>query len=228
MSGSKSFDTIWEQTYASGHGQRYPWDSVVSFVFRNAPRDRPRGRVRILEVGCGAGGNVWFAAREGFDVAGVDASENAIETARRRLRAEGLHADLRVADFTCLPYDDGHFDLVIDRGALTCCGRVMIRRALDEIARVTLAGGRFLFTPYAESHSSFLAGARQPDGATMDISHGPLSGFGQLYFASRRDIVDWLDPCWNIRSLSRREDTNMTTPQFEVHAEWHVIADRKA
>jgi len=65
---TSSFDPHWEQQiYGQGaHLNLYPFDVVVTFVFRNAPRDRPRSEVRIVEIGCGAGNNLWFAAREGF------------------------------------------------------------------------------------------------------------------------------------------------------------------
>jgi 2-polyprenyl-3-methyl-5-hydroxy-6-metoxy-1,4-benzoquinol methylase len=81
---TKTLDPIWEEKYSAGHAQRYPWDPVVTFIFRNAPRDRPRSEVRILEVGCGTASNLWFAAREGFNVAGVDGGESAIAYAKQR------------------------------------------------------------------------------------------------------------------------------------------------
>lgn len=42
MSEKKTFNLVWEEKFAAGHVQYYPWDIVVSFVFRNAPRARPR------------------------------------------------------------------------------------------------------------------------------------------------------------------------------------------
>jgi SAM-dependent methyltransferase len=226
MNAGRSFDPIWEQKYAAGHGQRYPWDIVVSFVFRHAPRDRPRRDVHVLEVGCGTGSNVWFAAREGFSVTGIDASESAIKAARIRMADEGVAADLRVANFASLPFDDARFHLVVDRGALTCCGREVMICAIGEIARVTMKGGHFLFNPYADHHSSFASGRQKPDGATDDIAEGTLTGVGQVYFASRRELPQLLGPNWEIVSLVRREDTDMTRPTFSTHAEWRVIARR--
>src|SRR5688572_320998 len=112
MSKAVSFDTIWEERYAAGHQQRAPWDEVVSFLFRHAPRDRPRNAVKILEVGCGTASNLWFAALEGFDVYGLEGSSSAVETAKKRFAADKLKGDLRTGDFTDLPYEDNFFDLV--------------------------------------------------------------------------------------------------------------------
>jgi hypothetical protein len=67
MSSERTFDPVWDEIYGQGrHFNHYPYDAVVSFVFNNRPGDRPRDQVRVLEVACGAGNNLWFAAREGF------------------------------------------------------------------------------------------------------------------------------------------------------------------
>ncbi len=44
---SVTFDPIWEEKYAAGHVQNYPWDMVVFFVFRNIPRDLVRSQKRL-------------------------------------------------------------------------------------------------------------------------------------------------------------------------------------
>ena len=113
MSKPPSFDPVWEEKYSQGHSERYPWDHVVSFVFRNYPRHKLRKDVKILEVGCGTGSNLWFAAREGFQVAGIDASPSAIAYAQQRFAADGLTGDLRQGDFTELPHESNSFDLAL-------------------------------------------------------------------------------------------------------------------
>ena len=67
------------------HGQqlnRYPFDSVVSFVYGFCPKQKSPEDTDVVEIGCGAGNNLWFAAREGFSVSGVDASPSAIHFAK--------------------------------------------------------------------------------------------------------------------------------------------------
>lgn len=227
MNKPLTFDPIWEQKYAAGHAQRYPWDAVVSFVFRNAPRERPRSEVRILEVGCGTASNLWFAAREGFSVAGVDASASAIATARQRFAAEGLDGDLRVGDFTQLAFDADSFDCVIDRASLTCCGGTALRQALAEVHRVLRPGGRLFFNPYADNHSSARAGRAIGDGLTGDITGGTLVGVGQLHFVGRREIDELFADGWILRQVERLELADMLGPQGGLHAEWRVIAEKQ-
>lgn len=223
----KSFDPIWETKYAAGHAQHYPWDCVVSFVYRNAPRDRPRADVRILEVGCGTGSNLWFAAREGFAVAGVDASVSAITSAQRRFEAEGLAGDLQVADFTALPFADEHFDLVIDRCALTCCDRFAVERAVAEIYRVLKPGGRFFFNPYSDTHTSFASAMVGADGLAENISAGSLMGVGHIRFYKRQDLDALLGRGWGIETIQRATHSEELASDYSCHEEWRVIARKR-
>lgn len=222
----KTIDPIWEKKYSEGHAERYPWDLVVSFVFRNAPRDRARNEVRILEVGFGTGSNLWFAAREGFTVAGIEGSPSAVKYAQEWFKKEQLSGDLRVGDFTQLPFDDASFDLVIDRGALVCVGKQAHQKAISEINRVLRNGGKFLYNGYADSHSSFRSGDRGPDDITVNISGGTLVGVGQLHFVSRTEIGDLFESCWKLHQVQRRETIDMLNVTGDIHAEWVVIAEK--
>lgn len=226
MSASTTLDPVWEKKYRDGHRQRYPWDMVVSFIFRNAPSDRARGDVRILEVGFGAGSNLWFAAREGFAVGGIEGSESAVTSARERFESEGLEGDLRVGDFTTpLPFADASYDLVIDRGAITCCSFTAGQRTIAEIARVLRPGGAFLFTPYSKAHAAADLGEDMGDGLIADIRAGHLKGFGQVCFYGREDVDRALGSAWDIQTLEHATFENMLSDEA-TRAEWRVVATR--
>lgn len=228
MTDTNPSANFWEEKYSAGHAQRYPWDFIVTFVFRNAPKDRPREQVRILEVGCGTASNLWFAAREGFSVAGVDGSESAIETAKRRFGAEGLKGDLRAGDFSKLPFADNTFDLAIDRGAITCAPRDAGRAAVAEVRRTLRPSGRFMFNPYSLAHSSAQAGRIAPDGLVSQINEGTLTDSGSMFFYSRRDAEMALASGWRILKLEHLEITDETFPARLVHAEWRIVAEKVA
>jgi SAM-dependent methyltransferase len=226
---SPSFDPIWQDSIY-GQGQqlnRYPFDIVVSFIYRHYPRDKSRSDVKILEVGCGAGNNLWFAAREGFQVAGIDGSPNAITYAKRRFAEEGLTGDFRVGDFTQLPFDSDCYDLVIDRGSITCCGFLAGKKAVAEVRRVLKLGGKFLCNPYSDRHSSYVSGQLGPDGVTVSISTG-LVGVGQVCFYGRRDVDDLLAQYWNILSVRHLALVEQKHSQYTIHAEWRVVAEKIA
>ena len=227
MTQAQSFDPIWEDKYSRGHAQRYPWDFVVSFVFRYAPKHKARKEVNILEVGCGTASNLWFAAREGFRVAGIDASASAIAYGRKRFLEDGLTGDLRIGDFSELPFENQIFDMVIDRGAIVCTGLSTAEKTIAEIGRVLKKNGVFLFNPYSEHHSGYSAGKKSADNLTVDIAEGTLTGVGQICFYSRRQIDRLFCRGWQICSLQHIEIREELHPHKMIHAEWRIIANKK-
>ena len=225
---SRTFDPAWEtEIYGQEkHLNRYPFDTVVSFVYRNYPRHKPRNETRILEVGCGAANNLWFAAREGFQVAGIDGSESAIAYARQRFADERLSGDLRVGDFAKLPFSDDFFDLAVDRGALTCCGFSVARVAIGEVRRVLHPGGRFMFSPYSDRHSGATSGTLGPDGLVLDIADTGLRGLGQLCFYGRENVNAAFPNGWKMLSVQHIEVLEEKEYNPSTQAHWLVVAER--
>lgn len=115
------------------------------FIPRFARFADARGR-RVLEVGVGAGTDHLRFARAGAVCAGVDLSEASVQTAHRRLAAEGLTSDLRVADAEHLPFADASFDCVYSWGVIHHTPDTA--QAAREILRVLRPAGRFCVMVY--------------------------------------------------------------------------------
>lgn len=225
--GKGTFDHLWEELYGDGKFlNKYPWDMIVSFIFRNYPKDRERRDIRILELGCGAGSNLWFAAREGFRVTGIDGSASAVEYAKKRFLSDNLPGEFIVGDFSELPLDDNSFDLVIDRGSVTCCSYRDSKTVIHEVHRVLKTGGKFFFNPYSERHTSFISGNILENGLTDAIYDGTLTGIGKIYFYSKREILDLFKGSWRIQSMEHCELRDELNPRATVHADWRVIAEK--
>ncbi len=218
-----SFDPVWEERYKDNPKYRnhYPWSSVVSFIYNNKPRDKENDAIRILEVGCGNGANLWFAAREGFSVAGIDGSQTAISYAKEWFAREGLKGDFRVGDFASLPFEDNYFDLVIDRAALSFSCVPAISNAINEIWRVLCPGGRFTFNPYSDRCSSF-DGVPDPDGCYRKVHFGTIRPGAQVSFFSIGEIRSLFQEKWIINQIIHNEQINFHTPERTTHAEWQV------
>jgi SAM-dependent methyltransferase len=89
---------------------------------------------RLLDVGCGAGLALQLAEKRGASVAGIDASAQLLQVARRRLAG----ADLRQGDIEELPYADDSFEAVTAFNSVQYASDPS--RALREIERVATAG----------------------------------------------------------------------------------------
>jgi ubiquinone/menaquinone biosynthesis C-methylase UbiE len=222
-----SWDPVWEGVYAEGQENRYPWDAVVSFLSRHRPHDLTPQQTKVLEVGCGTAPNLWFAAREGFQVSGIDGSKTAIARAQERFGAEGLSGDLRVGNFTALPLADGEFHLAIDRAALSTCGLESARHAIAEVYRVLLPGGVFFCNPYSHRHPSRISGQPGGDGLTVDISAGSLVGAGQICFYDRKSLLgQFPETQWRLLALSHMEVEPVMGEAETGLAEWRLVTEK--
>lgn len=218
-----SFDPVWEARYKDNPKYRnhYPWSSIVSFIYSNVPNNKESNKIKILEVGCGNGNNLWFAAREGFRVAGIDGSETAIAYAKEWFGREGLAGDFRVGDFTNLPFEDNCFDIVIDRSALTFCGTPAINNAIAEIWRVLCPEGKFLFNPMSDRCSSF-DGVPDQDGCYRKVRYGTIVPGAQIKFYSICEIRELFQEKWIVNQIIHNEQMSFHAPERSVHADWQV------
>jgi SAM-dependent methyltransferase len=135
---------------------------------------------RLLDVGCGSGLTLVLAHERGAVPSGIDISPGLLRIARERLP----HADLRDGDMESLPFADAAFDAVTGLNAFQFAGDP--RRALNEAARVTTAGGRVVASLFAapERNQGTVAyramSALIPREQANDLAPLALSGPGNL------------------------------------------------
>jgi SAM-dependent methyltransferase len=191
------WDPVWEDIFATREWGKYPSEDLIRFVARNFYQVPDRSEVRLLEVGCGPGANLWYLAREGFSFAGIDGSQTAIDKAASRLDGEcpGWRArgDLRIGDIASLPYESLTFDAVIDNEALSCNGFEAARDMYAEIARVLKPGGRLYSRTFAIGSWGDGSGESLGRGAWR-CAEGPLAGKGVCRFTAEADIPELLAP----------------------------------
>ena len=174
-----------------GAQRRYPNESLIQFLasrYFSLP-EAERKSIRILEVGCGSGANLWMMAKEGFSTHGVDGSAKGLELARRHLEEKwGVTAELRECSFTRLPYEGDFFDAVVYVVSLQHINLDDSRLALQEVCRVLKPGGAF-FSYRLSDHSVMYehSGGERIDAVTVDNivdASLPLANNGPVSFAS--------------------------------------------
>jgi len=190
MANTVGPDPAWEKIFRSRPWGKYPPEHLVRFVAGNFYRASQREGVHLLEVGCGPGANVWFMAREGFKVSGIDGSPTAIRIAQERLAGEGLAADLRVGDFSSLPWPDGSFDGVVENVGLCCNPWALIRKAIGEVRRVLKPSATFLSSFFTHRTWGYGLGTEVEPDAFVDIQEGPMAHEGFILFLNRARLDD--------------------------------------
>jgi len=129
----------WEENYSS----RGPlWGGAVHSL-PVLPPD-----ARVLELGCGNGKTLSVMNQRGWNVTGIDISPRAIQLARKTF-PEVQEICLAVADVRRMPFGAGSFDAVFAFHILGHLPAAYRADALQEICRVTRAGGRVYFRDFS-------------------------------------------------------------------------------
>ncbi|UUI62659.1 class I SAM-dependent methyltransferase [Aeromonas salmonicida] len=148
-----SHGDIWNSIFSSQEWGKYPSEDLIRFIARSFYKEKKRSSIKILELGCGPGANIWYLAREGFSFCGVDCSITAIEHACLRLDKEfpnwRQHGELIVGDVHNLPYDSESFDAVIDNECIYCADYETAKDIYNEAWRVTKYNGKLYSRTFA-------------------------------------------------------------------------------
>jgi tellurite methyltransferase len=95
---------------------RETYGDIDIYLFDQLLKGRYDDLNKVLDVGCGSGRNLYYFLRNGYEVFGIDASPQAVETVRQlsaELAPKNSLENFIVCTAESLPYDDATFDLII-------------------------------------------------------------------------------------------------------------------
>lgn len=136
--------------------RRYPNEAFIQFLaahYFRFSRARRR-RVKMLELGCGSGANLWMAAREGFAAYGIDISPTGIALCKDVFKDWNVRATLAVANMYDLPFSRSFFNVIFDVVSVQHTNIAGHKKVYEEAFRCLKKGGRF-FQWHLEASSDF-------------------------------------------------------------------------
>lgn len=229
ISGNTAPDGYWEQIFASRAWGAYPPEELVRFIARSFRSVPNKSEVRVLEIGCGPGPNIWYLVREGFTVSGIDGSPTAIRQAKKRLMADGLphdkpQVDLKIGNFASLPWANESFDAVIDVEALYANLMANIKISIAEVRRTLKPGGLFFGKMFGCQTTGSDSGEMIEPGTYMATKIGPCAGNDVAHFFTREEFEDLFSGfCDTCIDHVIRTDQNGKVQVFE----WIVCARKQ-
>ena len=135
--------TSWEEGPRSSTLKYYSAVKNNRLHFRDLVAEHGRNK-RILEIGCGDGGYMFDYPKIAAQVTGIDISEVAVESARKKAAEQGLtNMDFHAMDVEAMQFPSDTFDVVYGAGILH---HLDIDRSAREIARVLKPTGVAIFT----------------------------------------------------------------------------------
>ncbi len=213
-------DDVWEKIFQNQEWGKYPAEVLIRFIAKNFYHT-DRVTIKILEVGCGPGPNVWYFAREGFKAYGIDTSPTAIENARKRIEDDGLSAELAVGNIEKLPYSDAFFDCVVDNECFYCNPLKKAEYILKEVKRVLKKGGTLFSRTFTDEMYVGRSHKRISEFEYDNVSDGPFADRGLARLISREGITKLYGSFFKIASIDKLECT-YNNSETKV-SEWIII-----
>jgi len=205
---------------------------------------RLRPGERLLDIGCGWGGLMLFAAeRYGVDATGVTLSKQQAELARERAEAAGLSDRVRVLldDYRNLP-SGMPFDKIVSVGMFEHVGRPRLPEYFSTARRLLKVGGLFLNHGIAQQHdfhtparrvldremsvhTSFIWNYVFPDGELVPISEAlglaERAGWEVRDVESLREHYAMTLRHWNRRLAAHEEEAKRLVGE-ETYRVWRI------
>lgn len=181
----------WDGRYkARTHRSVWPWSDLVSLCERYVFSDLRKGpEVNVLEIGCGYGANIPYLLATGGRYHGIDGSRTAVDELMKQFSLPG--SQLACGDFTKdIPFDTT-FDLVVDRGSITCNTDAAIRNCVDLIRSRLRVGGYFSgITWFSKAHSEYRRGdSFDGDSHTREgYADGPFAHTGTVHYTDEQNL----------------------------------------
>lgn len=140
----------WEELHQKKSWGKYPCEELIRFMISTYKNKK---NIKVLELGCGSGANLFFLSKEGFKTYGIDGSKTAIFNAKKFLKRENCFAHLTIGDIINLPYQNAFFDCVIDVECLYSNSLSDTKKINTEVIRVLKKGGYFFSKTFSTSFS---------------------------------------------------------------------------
>jgi SAM-dependent methyltransferase len=226
--GAKSFSNIesWDGRYKAGtHRSVWPWSDLVSLCERHVFSDIRKGSdLNILEIGCGYGANIPYLLSTGGRYFGIEGSATAIDELMKNF---SLPPDqFACADFTRSLCFDKSFDLIVDRGSITCNSDASIRRCIDLIHSRLRIGGYFSgITWFSKAHSEYQRGDKldgNPQTRTGYVD-GPFANTGTVHFSDEQNLRDLLTN-FEIVWMEHKVSQEIVPDNSYVNASYNFVA----
>lgn len=143
-------DPIWDKTFKERNWGQYPNEESSRFYMR---RGKLKDNPLCLDIGCGAGAQVWMMNREGGHVIAFDGSETALDLTGQTVSLfnNEISVNFILGDITKpKEYFTHQFDIMLDNYSLYANEKESIIEAYKQYYDLLKPGGHFLTNCFGE------------------------------------------------------------------------------
>lgn len=124
--------------------------TVSPYIVELVQTKRIKSPGKVLEIGTDNGANAIFLSQQGFDVLGIDLSEEAIQFARKNADQAKVKASFLAVDASTLNFLKDMYDVILDWGAFHALAPERRFEYLSQLTEHTTEGAKIVLRVYSD------------------------------------------------------------------------------
>lgn len=195
----------WNMVFKTKNWGEYPAEDLVRFIKKEKIFLKNK-KFKILEIGCGAGGNLWFFGKENILFDAIDISSVAINRVKKLFIKKYKNLNKyknKIINCNALniPNSLNSYDVIIDSESLCYCSEFEFKKILNKIHEKLNTNGCF----WSRIFSIKTSGCRSGKNVSKNFwipNHGPLKGYGPTRTLKSSDVKKIYGSRWKSIKVS--------------------------
>lgn len=205
----------WNNVFKKKNWGEYPAEDLVRFI-KKLKKKLLKKRIKVLEIGCGAGGNLWFFAKEKIYFDAIDISNIALAKVNKIFqnkykKYKNYKKSIISCDVLNMPESLQNYDAIIDSESLCYLSIKEFKDIENEIYKKLKKGGLFWSRIFSNKTSGSNSGKKVSKSFRIP-SFGPLKGYGPTRILKVKDVKKIYSKFWKsieVTELIRKNNKNI-------------------
>ncbi len=206
----KKIQKNWNNIFKKKKWGEYPAEDLVRFI-KKLKEKQINKNLKILELGCGTGGNLWFFGKEKIFFDAIDISDIAIKRINNIFQNKyrnykNFKKKILSCDVLDMPEIFKNYDAIIDSETL-CYSSLQEFRLIENMVHKKLKRGGIFWSRIFSYKTSGCNSGKKISKDFRIPSYGPLKGYGPTRILKFKDVKKIYSKFWKsieISELTRR------------------------
>jgi len=182
MDDKEAFEKVYEKPGWAVWSHEEPPEELVELV--GSKKITP---CKVLDIGCGEGFYSIYLAKKGFDVTGIDLSENAVKYAEANAEKAGVKINFKAMDIVNLSEIKEKFDFVLEWAIMHHLKPETREKYVLDVKTLLNKGGKYFSISFSDKDKKFGG----PGKGARIIPQGSRSAVGmKLWFMPLEELKE--------------------------------------